>query len=141
MLCEKCKVHPASVFARKEEDGKVLEYYICSSCALERELSVKFGLFKNNQEFKKVCPCQTTFDEIAESGYVGCQKCYETFKEEIKPIIHSIHFKSTHHGKKKLSKLEMLTIQLEKAKENNFVLLAKKLEGEIKKLKGEIYDF
>ena len=136
MFCEKCGKNEATVFVSKVIEDSVQEFYICSSCAKERELTAKLGLF-NNQNNKKVCSCGTTFEEIGQSGYVSCPECYQTFKDELEPVISSMHNSLIHIGKRPCSKIESLKSQIQKAYENNFISLAKKLEGELKQLEGD----
>lgn len=128
MMCEKCGQREATVFLTADTVNK--EYYICSDCAKERQLSESLGLLTASND-TKICSCKTTLQEIKESGYAGCPKCYETFKDELYPIISSLHGHLVHKGKKLLSKTERLKIQIEKAKANRFFSLAEKLEREL----------
>ena len=132
MMCEKCGQKEATVFVTANSTNK--EYYICSDCAKERQLSESLGLLSSIND-TKICTCKTSLQEIKESGFVGCSKCYETFKEELLPIISSLHGHLVHKGKKMLSKAENLKIQIEKAKQNKFFSLAEKLEKELLQLR------
>lgn len=130
MKCEKCGVSEATTFVRTTDK----EYYICSDCAKERQLGENLGLLSSTDT--KVCVCKTSLQEIKESGFVGCSKCYETFKDELLPIISSLHGHLVHKGKKMLSKVDNLKMQIEKAKQNKFFSLAEKLEKELLELEG-----
>ena len=43
--------------------------------------------------------CGMTYGEIAKRGKVGCAKCYETFKDKLRPSLESIHGRTAHVGK------------------------------------------
>lgn len=135
MKCEKCGQKEATVFVNNQNK----EYYICSSCSVERQLGESLGLL-GGVNGTKVCSCKTSLQEIKESGFVGCAKCYETFKEELLPIISSLHGHLVHKGKKKFSKIENLKMQIEMARQNKFFSLAEKLERELMELKREGYN-
>lgn len=48
-----------------------------------------------------ICPkCKMSFEDIKESGVVGCAKCYEIFSEELKPIIKNMQKNTENLGKK-----------------------------------------
>lgn len=134
MMCEKCGNKEATVFLSSDSTNK--EYYICSDCAKERQFGRSLGLFES-ADSTKVCTCKTSLQEIKESGFAGCPKCYETFREELYPVISSLHGHLVHKGKKLLSKVEKLKMQIEKAKENRFFSLAEKLKKELLTLTGE----
>jgi protein arginine kinase activator len=118
-------------------EGKEKELYLCSKCAGEENNSAKLKFFTSQPKSNLSCICNTKFDEILQSGYVGCPKCYDFFKKELEPIITALHTKPYHTGKKKLSKLQIYTVQLEKAIKSGFVSLAEKLRTQIANLKEE----
>lgn len=134
MQCEKCGNNSATVFAKIGDDfGE--ELYVCSECFQERKNKHKLGIKSDFQDCQKVCVCKMTLDEILQSGYVGCEKCYKTFEQELLPIVKKIHGKISHTGKIMLSKIERLEMQIQKAIDNNFFELAEKLKNDLKALK------
>lgn len=133
MLCEKCGKNTATNF-KKLEDGK--EIYICQECLDNIEALMDLKIFLSPEDGKKKCICGTTFIEISESGIVGCQNCYKTFKKELAPIISKIHTGEVHMGKRPLSKIEKLELQIDDAMKNKFYDLAVKLSDELRELKG-----
>ncbi len=137
MLCEKCNLNPANTFATINLNNKQTELYLCEDCAGKHQNTTKLNFFSSQQKNNKACICNTKFQDILQSGYVGCAECYNFFEKELTPIITALHTKPFHTGKKKLSKLEFYTAQLEKARENNFHSLAEKLILKINTLKGE----
>lgn len=141
MLCEACNKNLATVFSNIVVADASQELYLCQSCLNKRNISYKTENEKTNEKQNlAACICGTSFAEIAESGYVNCKECYITFEKELEPIILNLHGNNLHKGKRKLSKLEVLQEKLKKAKQNNFISLANKIQAELNALKGEIYD-
>lgn len=133
MICEKCKQNPASQFIEMLCDGVLEEVYVCSNCAANQPKEKFF----DQDKAALVCTCGTSFEEIRESGYVGCLKCYQTFAEQLQPIIFAIHGHNFHRGKLPLGKKERLQMQIEQALKNGFVDLAKKLQTQLDKEVGK----
>ncbi len=49
---------------------------------------------------EKSCPqCGMTYSTLQKTGKIGCEKCFETFKEPIEATVKQIHHKSEHTGK------------------------------------------
>lgn len=47
-----------------------------------------------------ICPyCKTTFEEICQTGFVGCSHCYEEI-EELKKSLKKMYGNKVHKGKK-----------------------------------------
>ena len=141
MFCENCKQNLATAFSSIFVDGVQQEFYLCQTCLKEKKLSSKETIFSKEEfDVDKLCICGTSFKDILESGYVNCKECYKTFEQDLEPVILRLHTKNKHKGKRKLSKIEILFEQLHKAKENNFVSLANKIQNEIDALKGGLND-
>ena len=48
----------------------------------------------------KVCPyCNTTYEEICQTGFVGCGRCYEEI-EPLKETLKKMYGDKKHKGKK-----------------------------------------
>ena len=46
------------------------------------------------------CPtCGASFEEITQSGKIGCADCYQTFRSQLMPVIQRIHGTTRHKGK------------------------------------------
>lgn len=46
------------------------------------------------------CPyCNTTYNEILQTGFVGCQRCYQEI-DELKIAVKNLYGNKTHKGKK-----------------------------------------
>ena len=96
---------------------------------------------------RKVCDrCGTSFEEIMETGRLGCAHCYETFEHELARSIEKIHGKSKHIGKiphsasgaiRRKNRLTELKVELNRAvAEQNFERAAE-LRDQIKELEGK----
>jgi protein arginine kinase activator len=56
--------------------------------------------FQNTDEEEPRCAsCGMTYSEFNRTGKFGCPDCYESFKEEITPLMRRIHGHSKHAGK------------------------------------------
>ncbi len=113
-ICERCGKEPATVHLRRVTEGEEVETHLCAACAQGEGLEplAKAGvsedpvalLFKNLEETAgsgAVCPgCGLAFSEFRETGRLGCAQCYETFAEELEPILRRIHGTTRHAGKR-----------------------------------------
>ena len=110
MLCEKCGKNTATTHYKENINGTVKEMFLCSDCA--KELGMTSQFFGFNSFFMpsardtqaalratKRCECGTRLDEIIRSGFVGCEKCYETFKEELMRSVKKMHGATKHRGR------------------------------------------
>lgn len=44
------------------------------------------------------CPtCNMTYQQFAKMGRFGCSSCYETFKDQLQPMLKRLHGGHTHH--------------------------------------------
>lgn len=158
MLCENCKKNKATTYFKKTVNGETTETFLCEDCA--KKLGVGSGMmFKNSifddfggfdflfpefikpnrLESEKKCECGKTFREIAKSGLVGCEKCYETFKQELAPTLRKMHGAISHKARRDSEKkadpkaeIKELKDKMSKAiKEENFEEAAR-LRDEIK---------
>lgn len=179
MKCQKCGKNEANTHVKTLNNGEYAEFYLCPDCAkkmgygnvftenifadMENEFSNMLGSFFSNAlpaktQATRCDSCQTTYNEIAKTGQVGCADCYTTFWDELFPSIRRIHGNTTHCGKvpsrleytkidednskteksdTSTSKLETMKSQLDSAiKSQNFEEAAK-LRDEIKELEDK----
>jgi branched-chain amino acid aminotransferase len=111
--CELCQKNDASVHFKQVVDGDVRELYVCPQCASENGFDVQspmamtdflFGLgipeTQPDGTLEKTCPaCGLTLGGFRKSTRLGCARCYETFAEEIEPLLHGMHRADRHVGK------------------------------------------
>lgn len=116
MKCDLCS-KKASVHLTEIIDSKVMEMHLCQDCAQKKSVQMQkeFGLadllagltdFQNTVQVEAEktianCPnCGTAFEEFKEIGRLGCSGCYESFAQQLEPLLKRIHGASRHHGKK-----------------------------------------
>ena len=82
---------------------------ICEECG-RNDAIVDFlkGIFGSNQQEHAAeedaphitCPnCGMKFQDLSQTGQIGCSVCYETFHHELTPLLRRIHGSSVHRGK------------------------------------------
>lgn len=122
MLCQNCNKKEATVHITKIINGVKTEMHLCEDCAKENQevnFSQPFGIgvpfsFQNildglfevagieKEEVKDEirCPvCNMSMEDFRRTGRVGCGNCYETFKNEMTPLVKRIHGGIQHTGK------------------------------------------
>ena len=116
MLCQSCGKRPATTHVKSIVNGELSEYALCAECAKKLGYADLFGGWGFHfgsllgdvwggdnplQQSSVRCPfCGASFEDIAESGKVGCAECYHTFYDRLIPSIQRIHGNTTHRGKK-----------------------------------------
>lgn len=164
MICQYCGKHEATTHIKKIINGEAAQIDLCPACAarlgyggmfpgMGLSLSDFLGGFLGDRSREDAhsqtqrCPqCGCSFEDIAESGMVGCAQCYQTFRSRLMPSVSRIHGKARHVGKagecagaqvKARSRLDTLREELNQAvSEQNFERAAQ-LRDEIKSLESE----
>ena len=160
MLCERCGKRTATTHIKTSINGIVEQHHLCADCAREysganaMSLNSLIGSFFGDtlktqtlSDNRRRCEgCGACFDDIAESGKVGCDKCYETFLDQLLPSLQRMHGRSRHAGKipggvkkaeTKQDKISALNDKRKKAIEVQDFEQAAKLRDEIKLLEEE----
>ena len=161
MMCENCRNEIATTHIKTTINGLIKEYHLCGSCAEKMGFS-DFDLFnfndlwgtlvsENNKskiQLKKCDTCGMHFDEFMKKGKIGCEDCYNSFKEDIVQMLLKIHGKTQHKGKvektikaeKKDVKSELISLEneLKAAISNEEYETAAQLRDIIRAKKGEI---
>jgi protein arginine kinase activator len=112
MLCECCQEQDASIHVTQVVNGESREVHLCESCAEEHGLNVQgamsvpellFGMTQGRTDAaapSKACPhCHLRQTDYKKRGRLGCPACYETFAEELAPMLASMHHAVEHKGK------------------------------------------
>jgi protein arginine kinase activator len=112
MLCECCQEQEATIHVTQVADGKARELHLCAACAEEHGLDLQqamslpemlLGVAASVREPggpDKTCPhCHLRQSDFKKSGRLGCPRCYETFAEELAPMLASMHRGQRHAGK------------------------------------------
>lgn len=115
MLCQNCKKNEATTHIKRIINGAAQEYHLCRACAeglgysapFASSFSDLFGAFLGDMPVSRlsntVLRCETcgcTFEDIVNSGKVGCADCYRIFYDKLLPSVQRVHGKTHHVGKK-----------------------------------------
>lgn len=155
MLCEICKTQEATVHLTQVIDGSIKKLHLCESCAqnsgfdLQGPISITdilLGMGGKREDAEppvteRSCPrCHMRRSDFKKSGRFGCAVCYETFAEDLPPLLKAMHRNDRHIGKvpaaeavKLFALRELGTLQdkLEQAISSENYELAAKLRDEI----------
>jgi len=118
MLCEICKKNQAKIHVTQVKDNKKISVHLCQECAHEKGVAgpainthfsvadLLAGLLKGQEDqgtapdLQKTCvECGLTYNSFKESGRFGCGHCYETFREDLQPLLQKIQKGPRHAGK------------------------------------------
>jgi protein arginine kinase activator len=114
MQCELCKEKKATVHFKQVNDGAVQEMYICEACAARKGFDVGspvglsdflFGIGSPGPGEKppaddRACPaCHMRRSDFRKTSRLGCPSCYETFADELAPMLEDMHRGLAHVGK------------------------------------------
>ena len=118
MKCTHCHNNEANTHITKVINGKREEMHLCAECA--KELGViedfDFDAFSMDSMFGNLlgagvsafnsltgidrCTyCGSSFNDIINSGRVGCANCYDKFEDKLSPSIEKLHGRTKHVGK------------------------------------------
>ncbi|MCR8850825.1 UvrB/UvrC motif-containing protein [Rossellomorea sp. SC111] len=126
MICQECGERPATLHFTKVVNGEKTEVHLCDQCAQDKGEMFMFdsspgfsvnnllaGLLNITPAFKQAketeipktevlqCEkCKMTIHQFINVGRFGCAHCYETFKDELTPLLKRVHSGNVeHHGK------------------------------------------
>ncbi|MDE6470601.1 MAG: UvrB/UvrC motif-containing protein, partial [Eubacterium sp.] len=106
---------------KKNINGQREEMHLCSHCAEELGVMEEFRMPSMNDLFgnsflgnflgagaaamnslagvERCHICGSSFNDIVNSGHIGCSDCYDKFADKLEPSIRKIHGKTKHIGK------------------------------------------
>lgn len=182
MLCDNCGKREANVRYTENINGRKKELHLCEECSeklgvgnFDFNMPIDFSSFFGGllEDFGKTdfmplfneiktlkCDnCGYTFEDIVNTGRLGCGNCYNVFEERLNPIIKKIHGSNKHIGRtgkiidskiekklqhdnkkesnKELSKIEKLQNDLKQSIKEERYEDAAKIRDEIKKLEDK----
>jgi len=166
MVCDICQKKEATVHLTEIINDKVTKMHLCEECAKEKgdQMETQFGLSdllagladfgampetKVNKGMK--CPaCGFTIADFQSIGRLGCPKCYDTFAEQLSPLMRRIHGSDRHMGKmpvktvkgkinKEAIDLKELKVKLQKAISLEAFEEAASLRDKIKTLEKNLH--
>ncbi|WP_042353739.1 UvrB/UvrC motif-containing protein [Bacillus rubiinfantis] len=126
MICEECKQRPAALHFTKIINGEKTEVNLCEVCAQEKSEMLMFngqsgfnfnnllaGLLNIDPSFQKPSQspfqqeeilhceyCSMTFPQFLKLGRFGCSHCYETFSDQLIPVLRRLHGGNWNHNGK-----------------------------------------
>ncbi len=138
MLCDNCGKKEANVKYSENINGVKREFNLCEECSrklgigeinfkMPIDFSSFFGDFMedfatpefmplfNDIKTLKCNECGYTFDDIVNTGRLGCASCYDIFEDRLDPIIKKIQNSNRHTGR--IGKI--LDSKIEKRQEKN----------------------
>lgn len=117
-VCQVCQQKTAKIHITQIHNSQVHEFHICPECAREHgvdgteikpffspdEAGIGISPREDNEEQRaldvKTCSsCGQTYRGFRESGRLGCAHCYDTFAQEIEPLLRKIQAGLKHTGK------------------------------------------
>lgn len=123
MKCNHCGKNEANTHYKKIINGKKEEMYLCDECAKELGVMDEFSFepfsmdsilgdsffgnllgagasaFNSLAGIDRCTYCGSSFNDIVNSGKVGCSHCYEKFEDKLTPSIEKLHGRTKHIGK------------------------------------------
>jgi protein arginine kinase activator len=126
MNCQECNQRPAALHFTKIINGEKTEVNLCEKCAQEKGDMFMFaggsgftfnnllaGLLNIDSNLQKTTQntfhqeeilhcerCSMTFPQFIKIGRFGCAHCYETFKDQLKPVLKRLHGGNWSHSGK-----------------------------------------
>lgn len=165
MLCDHCKQNQANVHITKIVNNDKTSLNLCEDCARQYQqemgnffqpnfsfpkflgsLFEQVGIMPENGSVIQKAPgcseCGTTSREISQYGKLGCEECYDAFKQSLTPIIKGVHGRETHIGKvpRRAGKDIRLKQEISQLKKKLSVLVAKEEFEEAAKVRDQIKD-
>ena len=163
MLCQSCLKNNATTCIKTIVNGETKELLLCSECAnklgynnIFDDFSFAFddffkGFWGNEGSFLedpiRCSNCGSSFDDIVNSGKVGCPDCYDVFYNRMLPLIERIHGNTTHKGKtvlledqstSKMSDIDSLKSELKDLIEKQEFEKAAYVRDKIKNLESKV---
>lgn len=122
MLCDNCGKREANVRYSENINGKTKKLNLCEECSqklgitgldfnMPIDFSSFFGEFMEDFATPEFMPlfnevkalkcnnCGYTFDDVVNTGKLGCENCYDVFENKLDPIIKKIQGANRHVGR------------------------------------------
>lgn len=118
MKCTHCNEREANTHIKRIINGKREEMHLCSECAKELGVMNDFNFepfsmdsffgnllgagaasLKSLAGIDRCTYCGSSFNDVVNSGQVGCAHCYDKFEDMLSPSIEKLHGRAKHIGK------------------------------------------
>lgn len=120
MRCVVCQKEEAKIHITQVKENQKQTVHLCHECAQELGLgngaiNTSFSIedllmgktaaagesSKGGAKVHSTCPnCGLSYGAFMESGRLGCSVCYETFTEQLLPLLRKVQKDIVHRGKK-----------------------------------------
>lgn len=159
MKCEVCQDREATIHLTQVVDGAVKKIHLCETCAAEKGFDIHgpmsitdilLGLGEEEAPTAKAvmsgegaCPhCHLRRADFKKTGRLGCPACYDSFHDELEPILKAIHRSEQHKGKVPVRERERVrhTVEVESLQQQLETAIAKEHFEEAAKLRDAIQD-
>ena len=166
MLFENCGKREANVRYSENINGKKKELNLCEECSkklgigeMDFSMPIDFSNFLggfmedlatpefmpmlNTLKGTKCNSCGSTFDDIINTGMLGCQDCYDFFEDRLDPIIRRLQGSNRHVGRigkiidSKIDEKNKKESDVQSDKENVETKKIEKLKEQLKKAISE----
>lgn len=167
MLCENCGKREANVRYSENINGVKKEMHLCEECSRKLGITDKmdfrmpsldisnfFGSFLEDFSTSEFMPllnevkqikcdsCESSFDDIINTGRYGCANCYDVFEDRMDPILKKLQGSNRHNGR--LGKISDNSVKFdnkEQKTENKADNKLEKLQKDLKQaIKEERYE-
>jgi len=105
MICQECNLNEATVTLNTNINGVKSTRHLCSSCAAKYGIGqvsgigeMFSGLFGNVLGMFSEAPqelsckgCGYTLSQYNRTGLLGCEQCYDSFRQQLLPFIKRVH--------------------------------------------------
>ena len=110
MRCEECGKREAIIALTHIDENEKTVVHLCGECAREQGIDVEETaegmeeLMSDEREHEdeelRCSSCGMTYDRFKEHYRLGCEECYSSFREELRPLLRKVHGSHEHTGKK-----------------------------------------
>lgn len=118
MLCQKCNKNNATIKYTKNINGVKTDYNLCQNCFNKINQLDFFDTFFNdfflNNNIKETINekcniCGNTYENLKNTGKIGCANCYNVFKPKLDVIFNNMQNSNYHIGKTPTSNIKIKT--------------------------------
>lgn len=115
MICQKCKVREAAVTITKSIHNMQITMHLCPECSknfspgVQKQISGvnnilmsmmdSVDMLETESENIRSCErCGMTFEDFRKKGTVGCEECYNVYRDKFESILKRLHGSYQHVG-------------------------------------------